>query len=178
MNYIAQLELERSRTQMDKIAKAVGDDPKEFKKIIGIIYTEKDPLPKRAAWLLEVIIRKNPDLVKPYIKLFIDSVLKVEDPIKRGIFRALGDQKIPEKLKGKTLDICFEVMLSADRPVAVKVFAMEVAGNIAKEHPELIRELKTVIEDQWEKNTAAFRARARMVLKKLEPAKINSRKTA
>jgi hypothetical protein len=169
MDYEAALLQERSRAQMDRIAKAVGNDPGEFKKIIDIIYNGEDPLPRYAAWPLEVITRKKPELATPYIKRFIATISSFDsDPIRRGLFNALGRQKIPAKLQAKALDVCFENMLSAARTVAVKVFAMEVASNIVLEHPELSGELKMVIEDQWEKNTVAFRARAKKVLKKLE----------
>ena len=46
--------------------------------------------------------------------------------------------------------------------------AMQCIANIAKEHPELIGELKAAIEDQLPKTTAAFSARARLILKKLK----------
>ncbi|MFL5763102.1 MAG: hypothetical protein ACJ77K_04110 [Bacteroidia bacterium] len=165
MNYEEALIAERSRKQMDRIAKAVGADPKEFRKLVNILYTGKDPLPRYAAWPIEVITRTRPELVKPHIRRFIETVNDFEeDPIRRGIFNALSKQKIPEKLQAKTLDICLENMLSPERTVAVKVFAMEVAFNIVKEHLELAGELKAVIEDQWDKNTVAFRARGKRIL--------------
>ena len=172
MDYILQLEKERSRAQMDRIAKAAGDDPKEFKKIIDILFNEEAPLPQHASWLLQVIPKKHPELIKPYIKLFIDTIRSFKiDAIKRGMLFALSLQKIPEKLQAKALDICFEFILSPYETVAVKVYALEVAGNIAKEHPELISELKAVIKDQLPKTTAAFSARARLVLKTLKNGK-------
>ena len=168
MNYADQLAVEHSRLNTDLIAKAIGNDPAEFKKIIDILYKEKAPIPQRASWLLQVIPKKHPELIKPHIELFIDTVqsFKVAG-IKRGILFSLSLQKIPKKLQAKALDICFEFMLSPDETVAVKVYAMELAANITKDHPELKNELVSVIENQLPKNTVAFSARAKKVVKAL-----------
>lgn len=166
MNYISQLTKEHSRANTDLIAKAIGNNPAEFKKIIDILFKEKAPIPQRASWLLQVIPRKHPELIKPYIRLFIDTVQSFKvDGVKRGMLFSLTFQKIPEKLQAKALDLCFELMLSPDETVAVKVYAMEVAFNICRQHQELQNELKAVIEDQLPKNTIAFTARAKKVLK-------------
>src|SRR3990167_5474238 len=121
MNYASQLAQEHSRANTDFISKAIGDDPKEFKKIIDILFNEVAPIPQRASWLLQVIPKKHPELIKPYIKLFIDTVRDFKvDGIKRGMLFSLSLQKIPKKLQTKALDICFEFMLSSDETVAVK----------------------------------------------------------
>jgi hypothetical protein len=167
MNYIDQLAKEHSRANTDLIAKMVGNDPAEFEKIIDIIFKENAPIPQRASWLLQIVPKAHPELIKPYIKLFIDTVRSFKvDGIKRGMLFSLTLQNIPKNLQAKALDICFEFMLSPNEAVAVKVYAMELASNITKQHPELKNELLAVIEDQLPKNTVAFSARARKVLKK------------
>ena len=169
MDYVAQLLKEHSRSNTDKIAKAIGNNPVEFKKIIDIIYEEEAPLPQRAAWLLMVVNDKHPELLKPYLKLFIDTVQSFKVPsVKRGMLHALSVHKIPKKLQGKLLNICFDYVLSGDETLAVKVFSLQCIGNIAKEHPEIIPELKAAIEDQLPKTTAGFHARSRLVLKMLK----------
>ncbi|MCX6297276.1 MAG: hypothetical protein NTX97_14695 [Bacteroidetes bacterium] len=169
MNYAAQLLQEHSRANTDKIAKAIGDKPLEFRKIIKIIYNEKPPLPQRAAWLLVAVNNKYPELLKEYIPKFISDINSFNlDALKRNMSRVIASHKIPKKLQGKLVTICFDLILSNEETVAVKVNAMQCIANIAKEHPELINELKAAIEDQLPKTTAAFHARARMVLKALK----------
>ncbi|MCW3085493.1 MAG: hypothetical protein JWP12_2859 [Bacteroidetes bacterium] len=168
MNYIAELTADRSRSNMDRIANAIGDDPAEFKKIIDIIYQEQQPLPHRASWLLTIISKKHPQLIKPYASKFIDTIERFNnDGIKRHMLRALTTQELPEKSKGKAITICFDFILSPTETVAVKVFALEVLSNLIKQYPELKNELKAAIEDQLPKTTAAFHSRAKKVLKKL-----------
>jgi len=167
MDYKQQLLKEHSRANTDAIAKAIGNNAVEFKKIIDIVYNEKAPLPQRASWLLSTMNDKHPDLLLPYISLFISTIKKIKiDGIKRNMLAVLASNKISKNLQGKLVNLCFDLLLSSDETVAVKVYAMQAIANIAKHHPELENELKAAIEDQLPKTSAAFHARARRILKK------------
>lgn len=166
MDYKQQLLKEHSRANTDAIAIAIGNNAVEFKKIIDIVYNEKAPLPQRASWLLSTMNNKHPDLLSPYISLFISSIKKIKiDGIKRNMLAVLASNKISKNLQGKLVNLCFDLLLSSDETVAVKVYAMQAIANIAKHHPELENELKAAIEDQLPKTSAAFHARAKRVLK-------------
>lgn len=169
MNYITQILKEHSRANIDTITKSIGNNKAEFKKIIDIIYKEKAPLPQRASWLLSTVNSKHPELLIPYLSKFVTTITSFKvDGIKRHLLQVLSEHTVPEKLQGKLINICFDFILSSDEAVAVKVFAMQCVANIAKEHRELIPELKSAIEDQLPKTTAAFHARAKRVLKELK----------
>lgn len=166
MNYKQQLLKEHSRANTDAIANAIGNNALELKKIIDIVYNEKAPLPQRASWLLSTVNDKHPDLLLPYISLFISTIKKIKiDGIKRNMLAVLAGNKISKNQQGKLVNLCFDLLLSSFETVAVKVYAMQAIANIAKHHPELENELKAAIEDQLPKTTAAFHARARRILK-------------
>ncbi len=169
MDYISQLGKEHSRLNSDKIAKAIGNNPSEFKKLVTIIYNEEAPIPQRASWLLAIIDKKHPTLLEPYISKFINSIEKFKiDGIKRNMMFVLSNHKIPAKLQAKLLDVCYNFILSNDETVAVKVHAMQVIADLTKEHPELKSEFKSVIDNQIDKNSQAFAARARLIFKKIK----------
>lgn len=169
MDYRSQLLKEHSRSNTDRITKAIGNNPSEFKKIIDIIYHAEPPLPQRAAWLLAAVNEKHPELLEPYLSNFINDIKKFKtDAIRRNMSVVLASHTIPKKLQGKLINVCFDLILSPNEKVVMKVHAMQCIANIAKEHPELIPELKAAIKDQLPKTTAAFHARARMILKKLK----------
>ncbi|MCY7309163.1 MAG: hypothetical protein LH619_00155 [Chitinophagaceae bacterium] len=44
---------------------------------------------------------------------------------------------------------------------------MTVLQNLSKLYPEIKQELKTIIEDRWELETAAFHSRAKKILKEI-----------
>jgi hypothetical protein len=168
MDYISQLLQEHSRPNTEFIAKKIGNDPLEFKKIVNIIYKEQPPLPQRAAWLLAVVNDQHPELLKPYLSKFIDTIGQFNvDGIKRNMASVLAKHDLPVKLQGKAVDVLFKLMLSPTETVAVKTEAMHTLGNIALKHPELKNELKMAIEDQLPKTTAAFHSRAKRIFKQL-----------
>lgn len=169
MDYFIQLLKEHSRTNTDLIAKAIGNDPLEFKKIIEFVFKGKAPIPQRASWLLSTVNEHHPELLKPYLQKFIDTIENFQvDAVKRNMINVLASHKIPEKIQGKTVDVCFRLLLSPSETVVVKTQAMQVLANICEEYPELKQELKIAIDDQWDKNTAAFHARAKHIRTKLK----------
>ena len=169
MNYNTQLLKEHSRPNTDAIAKAIGNNANEFKKIIDIIYNARPPLPQRASWILSAVNDIHPQLLEPHLSKFIETVSDFKiDGIKRNMMMVLASHSISEKLQGKLVSLCFDFMLSPTEKVVVKVYAMQCIATIAEEHRELIPELKTAIEDQLPKTTAAFHARAKMILKEMK----------
>lgn len=168
MDFIAQLLQEHTRVNTDLIVKAVGNNKANFKQIIDIVYHQPPPLPQRASWVIPNVNKLHPELLTPYIAKFIDTLQTFNvDAVKRNMMVVLASHSIPEKLQGKLVNVCFDLMLSSSEMVVVKVHAMQALANMAQLHPELKTELKTVIQELAPNNTAAFKARARHVLKKL-----------
>lgn len=169
MNYCEQLLKEHSRINSNEIAKIIDNNPAEFKKIIEIIYNEKPPLPQRASWLLAIINSKHPQLLVPYLPLFINTINQFNvNGIKRNMMVVLSKHILPEELQGKLVDVCFNLILSKTESVVVKTEAMQCISNVAKVYPTIANELKVVIADQLPKTTFAFHSRAKHILKELK----------
>lgn len=62
------------------------------------------------------------------------------------------------------MEICFK---NIESPVSVKAFSLAILGKLAKKYPEIIPEIKILIEDQAPHQTAAFKSRAKNLLKDL-----------
>lgn len=168
MNYAEQLQVDHSRINSDTIVKAVGNRPKEFAKLIELLYKGEAPIPQHVSWVIALLSKLHPELVVPYVHQLISSLKDFKiGGIRRNILNALCTQDIPKKEQGKLVSICFDFILSSSEPVAVKVLSLEILSNIAQKHPDLKTEIKAVIEDQLPKTTAAFHARAKHVLKRL-----------
>lgn len=105
--------------------------------------------------------------------LFLSKLLKnldkpgIHNSVKRNTVRLMQDIQIPEKLQGPVMNICFDYISSPDEAVAVKAFALTILENLSKKYPEIRSELKTIIEDRWDYESAAFRARGKKILKGL-----------
>lgn len=166
MDIAKQLEKEHSRINTDYIANSIGSSPEKFQEVINIIYSSAPPLPQRASWLLATINKKHPKFLEPYIGKFIETVQDFKiDAVKRNMLLVLSEHSIPEKMQGKLINTCYDFILSTEEPVAIKVHAMQIIANISKKYPEIKQELKQVIENELPKNSQAFSARARHILK-------------
>jgi hypothetical protein len=68
---------------------------------------------------------------------------------------------IPEKFHGEVMEICFKYVESSTEAVAVKAFSLTVLNNLSKQYPEILPEVRLLIEEQWLYQTAAFRSRSK-----------------
>ena len=95
--------------------------------------------------------------------------------MKRNVVRILQFVDIPRGLQGIVANQCFEFLSSIDEPIAVRTFSMTVLAKIAKDEPDLKKELELIVRQMLPYGTPAFRARAKKVLKlrEIESQKIN-----
>ena len=81
--------------------------------------------------------------------------------------RLLQFATIPKKYHGQIMNDCFEFVSSPSEKPAVKADALTILHHLSKIYPEIKGELRTIIEDRWDLETAAFRSRGRKILNKL-----------
>jgi hypothetical protein len=170
MNFKEQLQAELSHRNMHFIAHCVGKDKKTFDEIIQLLLNDKDPVPARAAWVAEIVCLEYPELIVPYIHELIEALPRFTHPgSQRNTVKILTRCTIEdENDQGVLIDLCFQWITKPEITVAVKVYCMEILSNHLKIYPELAYELKSVIEDQFEKNSAGFKSRGRRTLKLLQ----------
>jgi hypothetical protein len=161
------LAAEHSRKQCDRIVNYIGDDKDRFAKLIQLFFKGEYRITQRAAWPLSYCVRHHPELIQPYFKPLLDKLSRKDIPIAvtRNTLLLLQDTPIPKKYHGRIMSLCFDLLQSPGTPIAVKAFSLTVLGNLSKEYPDIVAELRLIIEAQWEQATPAFRSRARMIMK-------------
>jgi len=124
---------------------------------------------QRAAWPVSYCVSAHPKFIVKHWSSVIKNLGKpnLHDAVKRNTIRFLEDIEIPEEYHGDILNLCFTYLESPAEPLAVKAFSMTVLGNLAKFYPEIIPELKLIVEDQIPHQTVGFRTRARKVFKQI-----------
>lgn len=169
MDLKAALLKEHSKKQCDQITSFIGNNKKKFAELMSIFFKGEYRVTQRAAWPMSYCVRYHPELIKPYFYRLLKMLDKQEthDSVGRNILRLLQDVEIPKRFHGQVMNKCFEFISSADRPIAFKAFSLTILGNLAKEYPEIKQELKLVVEERWDYETAAFHSRARKLLKHL-----------
>lgn len=164
---------EHSKAQAEKIIKWIGDDQKRFDELFDLFLNDEYRVVQRAAWPLSYAVIKHPRFISRHFAKLLKNLKKpnLHDAVKRNTVRLLQDINIPEKYHGDIMNTCFDYIASPDEKVAVKVFSMTILENLSKQYPEIKQELKTIIEDRWDHETAAFRSRAKKILKRISLAK-------
>jgi hypothetical protein len=155
-----------SKEQAYRIADYVGADPERFAELIKLLTGPVYRLSQRAAWPVGVCIERNPNLIKPYFKLFIEQ-LEREDAhvaVRRNVARLLQFVEIPKRYAGRLFDVCCSLVDNPKETIAVRVFAMTVAANIARNAPELHDELRLLVAGHSRTGSAGFRSRSRRLL--------------
>ncbi|MEO6669373.1 MAG: hypothetical protein ABIN36_07845 [Ferruginibacter sp.] len=170
MNLRAEILKEHSKAQCIKIVNWIGDDQKRFDELFYLFLHDEYRVVQRAGWPVSNCIMRQPKFIKKHWANLIKNVQKpnLHGAVKRNTVRLLQDLDIPEKYQGEIMNICFSFVESPIEEVAVKAFSLTILGNLARQYPEIIPELKLLIESQMEDQTAAFKSRGKKLLKQFE----------
>ena len=158
---------EHSKANCTRIVNWVGADQKKFDELFNLFLTDEYRVVQRAAWPVSYCVKAHPEFIKKHFAKLIKNLNKpgIHDSVKRNTIRLLQYVTVPEKFHGQVMDSCFRFISSPDEPVAVKAFSLTVLQILAMHYPEIKNELKLVIEERWDYETAAFKSRAKKILK-------------
>jgi len=171
MDVRAQLLVEHSKANTQKITAYIGDAPDRIAELMNCFFSNEYRVTQRAAMAVSDCFDQNPELMRPYLKLLCQN-LENEDlhiAVKRNTVRILQFIDIPEELQAPLFDRCLAFLMDAKMPIAVKAFSMGILYNICKGFPDLKAEVIPVIEQELtHTESAGVRSRAKNILKKLE----------
>ncbi len=127
-------------------------------------------LAQRAAWSVSWAAKQKPAMVLPYLPLIVQQMQEpgVHDAVKRNAVRILEDIDIPEELHGAVMHACFGFLEDPATAVAIKAFSLTTLFNLSKKYPEIQPELRLIIQNNWDNESAAFKSRGRKILAGLE----------
>ena len=171
-----------SREKRQKYAQLVIGNPDLIPKVMSILFDVDKKVSCRAAWLLEFVARENLDAILPYLDTFINTMHTVHlDPAVRPVAKIceylieayyhIEPNKTKECLtqehKEKIIELSFDYMIT-DQKVAVKAYSMNTLYLLGKEYDWIHTELALILERDFHAGSAAFKARARHLLKRLK----------
>ncbi|MGF2414224.1 hypothetical protein [Ferruginibacter sp.] len=158
---------EHSKAQCSNIVQWVGASQQRFDELFNLFLHDEYRVVQRAGWPVSYCVIAHPEFIKKHWAALIKNLQQpnLHNAVKRNSIRLLQDIDIPEKYQGPIMDLCFKYVESPTEAIAVKAFALTVLTNLAKQYPEIIPEIKLIIEDQSPCFTAALKVRAREFLK-------------
>lgn len=157
---------EHSKAQCNKIVNWVGASQKRFNELFHLFLTDEYRVNQRAARAVSNCVIAHPDFIKNNFDNLIKNLHKpnLHNSIKRNSIRLLQHVEIPEKFQGEIMDICFKYIEAPEEAVAVKAFSLSVLANLSKFYPEIIPEIKFLINEISPHQTIAFKTRAKNIL--------------
>ena len=121
---------------------------------------------QRVAWSVSDVAQRKPELIQPYVKEIVQQLQRtdVHPAVVRNSVHILQSIAIPEQLHGQVMNACFNFIEKPATPVAIKAFALTTLYNLSKHYPDIQQELKTIIEERMNNETAAFISRGKKIL--------------
>jgi hypothetical protein len=158
-----------SAREKNKAVRYIGYDQSRFDRVIREFFKGPHRYNQLAAGPLHDAVRRYPHLLSPHVRRFLIQLDKTGNypAMTRNILRILQLVTVPKSLQGRAVNTGLRILEDTEELVAAKVFAMTMLANIAKAHPGLKSEIRAVIENQYPYASAAYKSRARRVLKTL-----------
>ena len=152
------------------LVRYVADYPQHLNIIMRKALDDSRPENWRAAWMVDKIHDRYPELVLPYFLEITQFLLTTQNSgKKRHFLKLLSLHPVTEENMALLLNYCINVFSNAAEPVAVRVHAMQVLFNIAQQEPDFSGELIELIEHEMEYHgSAGLVSRGRKLLKKLD----------
>ena len=166
MNIREEVAREHSLETTRAIVDYIGSDATRFQELVDLFLGDNRQMAQLAGWPLSYAVQTNPELAAPHLEKFIDQLERddVHDAVIRNAARLLQYVEIPERLRGRVLDICFRMVEDQSVPVAPRVYCMTTAANLAEDEPELLRELRLIVAKHAENAKPAYLSRAKHLL--------------
>lgn len=156
--------------------------PEEMELLMNFCTQVERDISYRAAWILEMVFLENPTVFYPHTEAFMSIVPKVfKDQAVRPFGKIISvltenfysKNYHPEKKllilkhRNQLAESCFDWLIS-NQKTAAKAYAMQALFELGKEFDWIHPELKQIIQNNYENELPAYKARARMVLKSLK----------
>ena len=170
MNIREELLKEHSLANARKIAAYASADDGNLQELFDSFTSNEYRVAQRAAWAVSQVADKNPQQIMPYIPILVSKLQEqgIHLAVVRNAVRILQQVEIPDTYHGEVMNACFRFVEDPETPVAIKAFSLTTLDNLSRQYPEIRQELKLIIENRWEHESAAFRARARRILLRQE----------
>lgn len=160
-----------------ELSDAVLKDKSLFAYLLTIALTTENKNHHKACWILELVCEKKIEWLGNYFDNFCKTlpVLTNESAIrpmsKICLFAATYAHRNQNFLTKNQLqhitEVCFDWLINPDRKVAAKAHAMRTLYILGKSNEWIYPELQPVLEQDYANHTAAYKAAAKDILRKI-----------
>jgi hypothetical protein len=166
------------RTNRQKYADEVLHNPELFPELIRLCFQVSDKNASKAFWILEFVCYQKLEWLSAHLDFFCSNLknLKEESAIRPAakICQLLvnshfkkKEMPLSEKHLEEIIENSFDWLIN-DIKVAPKAYSMRTLYLLGQYHDWIHPELKTIITKDFSNHTAAYKAVAKEVLKKIK----------
>lgn len=147
---------------------AKGDNDRK-QELYNLLYYEDDKVAYQAAWIMTHYSHSENEWLYSRQNELIDEAMRCTHTGKRRLILALLlKQPMADITRVDFLDFCFERMISKKEPVGVQSLCIKLAYELCRPIPELVQELRTMLEMMDGEMSPAIQAASRNVLKSMK----------
>lgn len=162
------------RLNREFIRDYIIQNPDKLNYLMQIGLNVNDKIHFKACWSLELIFELKLEMILPFLDEFISKLPYYKnDSAKRPISKIClflsksKTIKLTENQETKIIETCLDWLIQ-DEKVATKAYSMRTLYNFSKNHKWINEELKTILSQDFFNHSAAYKAAAKEILKKLK----------
>jgi len=177
LNYV-----NHSREKRLEMAQLVLQNPELTEPLLSIAFKVDDPISSKACWVMEFTAKENLPYLFPWMNTFtkhiervhLESSVRPLAKICEYLCLSYFKKKDLETQKVLTINhlekitsVCFDWLIG-DFKVAPKAYSITCLLLLGQKFKWIHPELKLILEQNYASGSAAYKARARMTLKKIK----------
>jgi len=169
MSLIEIIMAEHSKAQAKMIADIIIQEPVLLGELMEIIFSNTEPASRRAAWPLRFIHNRDLKILLPYFPLIVEELPGVESvAVQRSLLYILAYSDIPEDYHGQLLQFTSQLLTNRNTSVASTIYSMDIFFKLSLDEPDLLFELKNMLEMLMPYGSAGVKSKSRRIIKKIE----------
>ncbi|WP_293890091.1 hypothetical protein [Flavobacterium sp.] len=151
----------------------VIENPDYMKDLVAFATDLTNKNQYKAVWIIEMLVETHAEMLIPFVDVICATISKYKhESAIRGMSRTaffLSTSKsihLTETQQEKLIEICLDWLIG-NAKIAPKVYAMYTLSHYTKQHDWVKEELQNIINKDFAKQSAGYKAAAREVLLQL-----------
>ncbi|WP_130734207.1 hypothetical protein [Flavobacterium sp. J27] len=170
------LQIENStahRHSRDELCEVALSNTEALTELFLFAFDLKNKIHFKACWALELVLEKDINLLISHLTTFVEKVkLYHHDSALRSISKIClfisksSTIQLTDKQEQILIETCLDWLIQEEK-VATKAYAIRALYNFSKKKVWIKEELRTILEQDYSSHSAAYKAVAKEVLKKI-----------
>lgn len=160
----------------DLLSGQVLHDPSLLPDLLEIAFNVKDKNHHKACWVLELVMEAKIGWLAPHLDTFCSSLaLYVQEGAIRSVSKIClfavtkhqNERFLNAQHTEQITEACFDWLINANGKVAAKAYAMRALFLLGRQEDWIYPELHRILSEDTVKHTAAYKAAAKDILKRI-----------